>query len=336
MTDDEPVLLYPLRFDPIYEYRPWGGRRLATVLGGTLPGDGPVGEAWILSDRDDHPSRAANGRLKGQTIAQLLTRFQKPLMGKLSGKFRRFPLLLKFLDAREMVSVQVHPRDTDKDFLPPGESGKTEAWVVLEAEPVSRVCVGLKPGTAPGGLRRALAGGLVAGQLNCFTPRPGDGFFLPAGTVHTLGGGVVVFEVQQNSDVTFRLYDWERIDSVTGQPRLLQVEEGLACVDYSNAVTGPVDPIVEETAPVRRERLFECGQFGVWRVTADSPFFAGRENEPRVVVCLDGGGEIEQAASAWAFRKGEAWLLPAIAGACVFRPRGAATVLEIVLQAGQP
>ena len=116
------------------------------------------------------------------------------------------------------------------------------------AEPVSRVCVGLKPGTAPGGLRQALAGGLVAGQLNCFTPRPGDGFFLPAGTVHTLGGGVVVFEVQQNSDMTFRLYDWERIDSVTGQPRLLQVEEGLACVDYSNAVTGPVDPIVEETA----------------------------------------------------------------------------------------
>ena len=126
--------LYPLRFEPIYQYRLWGGRRLAELLTAPLPGDGPIGEAWILSDRDDHSSRVANGPLKGQTITQLLEQSREQLLGKLAQRFRRFPLLLKFLDAREMLSVQVHPADAQTDLLPAGETGKTEAWVVLEAE----------------------------------------------------------------------------------------------------------------------------------------------------------------------------------------------------------
>ena len=141
------MLLYPLRFEPIYQYRLWGGRRLAGVLTAPLPGEGPIGEAWVLSDRDDHPSRVADGPLKGRTIAQLLEQFPEYVMGKLAGRFRRFPLLLKFLDAREMLSVQVHPADTHTDLLPAGETGKTEAWVVLEAGPESRIYAGLKPGT---------------------------------------------------------------------------------------------------------------------------------------------------------------------------------------------
>src|SRR5208283_3025892 len=139
--------LYPLRFEPIYQYRLWGGRRLASLLTAPLPGDGPIGEAWILSDRDGHQSRLADGPLKGRTIAQLLEQFPQQVMGKLAGRFRRFPLLLKFLDAREMLSVQVHPADTRTDLLPAGETGKTEAWVVLEAGPKSRIYAGLKPGT---------------------------------------------------------------------------------------------------------------------------------------------------------------------------------------------
>ena len=104
--------LYPLRFEPIYQYRLWGGRHLADLLTAPLPGDGPIGEAWVLSDREDHPSRVADGPLKGQTIDQVLEQFPEQVMGKFAGRFRRFPLLLKFLDVREMLSVQVHPTDT--------------------------------------------------------------------------------------------------------------------------------------------------------------------------------------------------------------------------------
>src|ERR1700722_5991843 len=235
--------LYPLRFEPIYQYRVWGGRRLANLLGAPLPGDGPIGEAWILSDRDDHPSRVAHGSLKGQTIGQVLEQFPEQAMGKFAGHFRRFPLLLKFLDAREMLSVQVHPG---------GDTGKTEAWVVLEAGTKSRIYAGLKPGTTADGLRRSLANGTVADDVACFAPKPGDAVFLPAGTVHSLGDGVVVFEVQQNSDVTFRLYDWDRIDPITGQPRALQVDQALACIDFTDGPARPGGPVVGGARPGRR------------------------------------------------------------------------------------
>jgi hypothetical protein len=175
----------------------------------------------------------------------LLEQFPEQLMGKLAGRFRRFPLLLKFLDAREMLSVQVHPSDAHTDLLPPGETGKTEAWVVLEAGPKSRIYAGLKPGTTADDLRRALANGTVADHLACFTPKAGDGVFIPAGTVHSLGGGVVVFEVQQNSDVTFRLYDWNHVDAKTGQPRPLQVDQALACIDFAQVRAVLVTPVVE-------------------------------------------------------------------------------------------
>jgi mannose-6-phosphate isomerase len=144
MTKD--LSLYPLRFTPICQYRLWGGRRLADWLKTPLPADEPIGEAWILSDRDDYPSRVAEGPLKGRTIAQLMGRSPKSILGKLAPRFPRFPLLLKFLDVRDMLSVQVHPPDSKVDLIPTGETGKTEAWVILEAEPGSRVYAGLKPG----------------------------------------------------------------------------------------------------------------------------------------------------------------------------------------------
>ena len=170
-------LLYPLRFEPIYQYRLWGGRRLADLLTAPLPGDGPIGEAWVLSDRDDHPSHVADGPLKGRTIGQLLKQFPEQMLGKLAGRFPRFPLLLKFLDAREMLSVQVHPGDAHTDLLPVGETGKTEAWIVLEAGSKSRIYAGLKPGATAANLRQALTNGSVADELPWFIPQPGDGVF---------------------------------------------------------------------------------------------------------------------------------------------------------------
>jgi mannose-6-phosphate isomerase len=330
-----PVSLYPLRFEPIYQYRLWGGRRLAGLLTAPLPDAGPVGEAWILSDREDHPSRVANGPLQGQTLAQLLEQYQEQFMGEMAGRFRRFPLLLKFLDAREMLSVQVHPSDANTDLLPAGETGKTEAWVVLQAGPASRIYAGLKPGTTAGDLRRALTSGTVPDQLQCFTPKPGNGVFLPAGEVHTLGGDIVVFEVQQNSDVTFRLYDWSHVDAKTGLPRPLQVDQALACIDFGETQGALVTPVVEETAPVKCERLFQCEHFRLWRLSGLSPFTVGVPRVPRVLVCTDGEGKVEHNGTTYPVGKGDVWLLPAVVGPCPFQPCGAVTLLEIALPVAQ-
>jgi mannose-6-phosphate isomerase len=323
------TLLYPLRFGPIYEYRLWGGRRLAGLLDAPLPGGGPIGEAWVLSDRDDFQSRVADGSLKGCTISELLAQFPEQVMGKLAGRFHRFPLLLKFLDALEMLSVQVHPSDAHPDLLPAGETGKTEAWVVLEAGPKSRIYSGLKPGTTEVNLRHALTNGGVTDRLACFTPAPGDAVFTPAGTVHALGGDIVVFEVQQNSDVTFRLYDWNHVDATTGKPRTLQVDQALACIDFGERAGGLVTPVVEAATPVKRERLFHCQQFCLSRLQGDAPFPVGKPGAPRVLVCIAGTGQIEHGGATYAVRKGDVFLLPAVAGTCIFRPSGTVSVLEI-------
>jgi mannose-6-phosphate isomerase len=326
------MTLSPLRFEPIYQYRLWGGRRLADLLSAPLPGSGPIGEAWVLSDRDDHASRVACGPLKGRTIAQVMEQFPKQMMGALAGRFLRFPLLLKFLDAQEMLSVQVHPGDA---------TGKTEAWVVLEAGTKSRIYAGLKPGTTAVDLRHAIKNGTVPRDLACFTPKPGDGVFIPAGTVHALGGDVVVFEVQQNSDVTFRLYDWGHVDAKTGQARPLQVDQALACIDFAPGSAGLVQdglpsagrvtPVMEGTTPVECERLFHCNYFRLWRLSGQAPFTVGAANMPRVLVCLDGAGQIEYEGATFAAGRGDVILLPAVIGACAFRPRGAVSMLEIAI-----
>ena len=322
--------MYPLRFEPIYQYRLWGGRRLAELLTAPLPGDGPIGEAWLLSDRDDHPSKVADGPLKGSTIRQLLEQSPDQLLGNLAGRFRRFPVLLKFLDAHAKLSVQVHPEDGQRDYIPAGESGKSEGWVVLEAGPASRIYAGLKPGTTQDDLKRALASRAVADLLASFTPKVGDAVFVRAGTVHSLSG-LVVFEVQENSDVTFRLYDWDRVDPKTGKPRPLQVEQAVACIDFKQVAIGPVAPVVLEEAPVRRERLFHCAHFSVWRHTGQSPFTVGAAGTPRVLVCIAGEGELEHSGTNYPVGRGDVVLLPAEVGACSYRPHTPVTMLEVAL-----
>jgi mannose-6-phosphate isomerase len=326
------ISLYPLRFEPIFEYRLWGGRRLADLLSAPLPGDGPIGEAWLLSDRDDHLSKVAAGPLKGWTLRHLLQQAPEQLLGKLAGRFQRFPVLLKFLDAHDKLSVQVHPRDGQRDCIPAGESGKTEAWVVLKTGPAGRIFAGLKPGSTQDKLKQALASRAVVNMLASFTPRMGDAVFIKAGTVHSLNG-VVVFEVQENSDVSFRLYDWDRVDPKTGRPRLLQVEQALACVDFQQGAIQPVAPVVEETAPVERERLFRCEQFSVWRHIGQVPFTIGAAEAPRVVVCIDGAAHLEYGNALYAVGKGDVVLLPAVVGACACRPRGGVNLLEVALPA---
>ena len=323
--------LYPLRLNPIYQYRLWGGRRLSGLLSAPLPGEGPIGEAWVLSDRTDHQSLIANGPLKGQTLGQVMAQFREQLMGKLHSRFLRFPLLLKFLDAHEMLSVQVHPSDDPSELIPAGVKAKTEAWVVIDAEKGSQIYAGLKSGTTAGGLRKSLDDGTIADHLVGIAPKPGDAVFIPAGTVHTLGNDVVVFVVQQNSDVTFRLYDWGHIDPETKEPRPLQVDQAFACIAFGSSDSGLVAPRVETTTPVERERLFDCHAFLLWRLLGQDPFPVGERAEPHVLVCIAGEGQVMHNGTPYAVGKGDVWLLPAEAGECAFQPSGEVTLLEIAI-----
>jgi mannose-6-phosphate isomerase len=323
--------MYPLRFGPIYEYRLWGGRRLSNLLSEPLPGDGPIGEAWILSDRDDHMSHVTNEPFRGRSLGELWEQFPTELMGESSRIFPHFPLLLKFLDCQRMLSVPVHPTAANMDLVPAGATPKTEAWVVLEAEAESRIIAGLKPGTTPVNLLQAIATGKLADRLSSFTPKAGDAVFIPAGTVHTLGNNVVVFEIQQNSGVTFRLYDWGHVDAQTGKPRELQVDQAIACIDFKNGAAGRVSPTVEARTPVDRERLFNCDFFRLWRLHGESPFNVGAPGELRLLLCLEGAGQVEYNGSSYGVGKGEVWLLPAEVGDCAFHPQSVVNLLEIAI-----
>ena len=326
----DKIPLYPLRFKPIYQYRPWGGRRLSNLISTPLPGDEPIGEVWILSDRENHPSIVTNGPLKGRTIRQLLEQAPDQFLGKLAAHYARFPLLLKFLDVRGRLSVQVHPSDAHKELIPAGDTGKTEAWVVLEKGPDARVYAGLKPDTTADGLRQAVACWTVADQLASFAPQVGDGVFIRAGTVHSLRD-VVVFEVQENSDVTFRLYDWGNIDPKTGQMRPLQVEQAMECINFGQGVVGPVTPQINGLKPLPWERLINCDHFGVWRINSEFPFDVGATGTCRVLVGIGGRAEIEHDGINYPFTEGEVLLLPASIGECRCQPNGTVTLLEISL-----
>ncbi len=324
------IPLYPLQFDPICQYRLWGGRRLADLLTTPLPGDDPIGEAWLLSDRDDHASVISHGALQGSTLRELMQYRSEEILGKLASDFQRFPLLLKFLDVQRKLSVQVHPSDSERKYIPAGEEGKTEAWVVLETGKESRIYAGLKPWTTQHILRQALENGTVAEHLSSFVPMAGDSVLIPAGTVHSLSD-VVVFEVQENSDVTFRLYDWENIDPKTGALRPLQIDRALACIDMTQGDIQAVQPVVSALHPVLREQLIQCHHFGLWRYRGKLPFIVGAAETPRILVCIDGAGHLEHAGENHAITQGDVVLLPAVVGACLCHPHGVMSLLEISL-----
>lgn len=323
------MTLYPLRFEPIFKTNVWGGRRLPGFLGRTVPHDDPVGEAWVLSDVDGSLSRVADGPLAGRTLRDLLAADPRGLLGPAPAPHGRFPLLLKFIDARQELSVQVHPNDELAAELAPGQCGKTEAWVILDACPhTSKIYAGFGPGVTAEQFRAALAAGTVPQTLYSFTPRPGDCVFLEAGTVHAIGANVLLFEVQQTSDLTYRLYDWDRVDARTGRPRELHVEAGLRCADFRRGPCPPVGPAVELAGGVRREGLVSCRYFSLERRSGAVPFSVGRAGECRAVVGVAGAAVIEWQERAWPLNPGDVILLPAAVGAALCRPAGDVVVLE--------
>jgi mannose-6-phosphate isomerase len=323
------TILYPLFFKPIYQYRLWGGRRLEQVLTEPLP-EGPVGEAWILSDRADHASVVTSGLYEGYTLTQLFEQYPESIMGRLAGDFDRFPLLLKFLDAKEVLSVQVHPSDDQTQYIPKGDTGKTEAWVVLETGEDALIYSGLKRDTNEAALRQALKENKVADCLHSFAPKAGDGIFIHSGTVHTLAD-VVVFEVQENSDTTYRLYDWDRVDAKTGKPRELDVDKAIACIDFRLTEIGPVKTKTVETKPVIKEKLFDNEHFILWRTQTGAPFTAGAEDVPRILVCVGGKGEIVHDGANYPIKMGDTVLLPAEIDEVTCIPDGHINLLEIAI-----
>lgn len=309
--------LYPLRFVPILRSYLWGGRRLVDLFGKGDAGQAVVAESWEICDRGDDQSIVAYGPLAGRTLGEIAREFPGELYGDLAPP-TRFPLLFKFLDARQPLSVQVHPNDAQAARLDPPDLGKTEAWVVLAAEPGSVIYAGLKRGFDRAALAREVARGTTELCLHRIEPRVGDCIFLPAGTVHALGAGLVVAEIQQASDTTYRLFDWNRVGP-DGKPRALHVDEALAVIDDR---LGPVEPQrPQPTGEPGVERLVACDKFtlerrtlggsGLNRSTSDAPHVLRTNARPQIVAVLFGRLEIAGDPAPQPLHPGDTALIPA-------------------------
>lgn len=256
----------PLVFEPYFRPQVWGETRLRRLLGKSLPAGCRIGESWEISAHPHHVSRVAEGLWAGATLTELWSEHRSSLGGEALGSWPRFPLLLKWLDCHEPLSVQVHPNDEDARELLGEPNGKAEAWVVLHAEPGSRIFAGLKAGATRAEFLERLDCGTVADCLHSFEPRAGDCLLIEPGTVHAVGGGVVLAEVQQSSDATFRIFDWNRTTS-DGRPRKIHRDESLRCIRWDR---GPVTPLrrtsFQPDGPLDVEHLIQCDYFHLHRI----------------------------------------------------------------------
>jgi mannose-6-phosphate isomerase len=224
-------MLYPLTFKPMFKERVWGGRSLESLFGKALPPGRPIGESWEIADRPGEVSVIANGPLAGQDLRWLAAEHGAELFGPAGAPAGRFPLLIKILDAREKLSLQVHPPAEAAARL--GGEPKTELWYIVHAEPGAELFVGLKRGMTREAFEARLRAGTVAECFHRVRVSAGDAMFLPSGRVHAIGAGLVLFEIQQNSDTTYRVFDWNRV-GLDGQPRALHAAESLASINFAD------------------------------------------------------------------------------------------------------
>lgn len=224
--------LYPLAFTPYFKTVMWGGRKLETVFGRTLPDDhSPVGESWEICDRSEFSGQVVNGPLAGRTLRSLIEEYGSALLGAhVSGT--RFPLLVKILDARERLSLQVHPDEAACARLGGGAEPKTEMWYVIGTDPGAKIVAGTAPEASAETFWPKVNSADIEKQLRVYDAQAGDAFFIRAGCVHAIGGGNLILEVQQNSDTTYRISDWGRVGA-DGKPRALHVDQARECVDFS-------------------------------------------------------------------------------------------------------
>ncbi len=316
---------FPLRFVPQFYPMLWGGERLPGFVRTPTELSGPIGEAWMLSDVPGKESLVAGGPLDGVSLRDVLKRYPEEVLGDFIPADGRFPLLLKFLDTRRELSVQVHPNDEQAARLHgAGHRGKTEAWVILDAdEKTSQLYSGFRSGVTEKDFRKAIVAGTVPETLHAFTPKPGDCLFLQAGTVHAIGRDLLLFELQQTSDLTYRLYDWDRIDANTGKPRELHLERGLEC---SNFHAGPCDPVEPDwDSDEEAEYLVSCGYFELSRISKSVPFTLGFEGVCTAVAVVSGRGTL----AGEPIQTGDVLLLPSVLGAADVIPEGELTILEM-------
>ena len=321
------ALLYPLRFEPLFRRYLWGGRKLGTLLGKPIGEGNDYAESWEVVDRGADQSRVAAGPLAGTLLGDLVRDRGAELLGR-HHPLPVFPLLLKFLDCEKTLSVQVHPDDKMAARLNPPDLGKTEAWVVLTAEPGSFIYAGLKRGFDRAALEREVQRGTCDLCLHRFQPQPGDCLFLPAGTVHALGAGLMITEIQQSSDATFRLFDWNRVGP-DGMPRPLHVRQALEAIDYRR---GSVDPLLpKQTERPHVERLVTCEKFVLDRWRFDQAEMIGGDERFHLVVVLEGAVQVGGDPTAEPLEIGQSMLLPAGLGKCLLTPTKRATLLDIYL-----
>jgi len=294
--------VYPLKFQPIYKQRIWGGQKLREVFGKDIPPGEKIGESWELADLPDDKSVISNGELAGRTLGLVIKEYAKEIMGdeNFSGPF---PLLIKFLDAEDILSVQVHPDEQTCRRLGKGVP-KTECWYIISAEPEAVIYKGLKKGVSRDKFAEAIKKGTVADMLVKVPVEVGQCHFLPAGTAHSIGAGLLIAEIQTPSDTTYRVFDFNRIDD-TGKPRRLHIEEALESIRF--------DMSADELSVTTVGRLLDCDKFKI-----DKGHQAGNcelllsAGKMKTLIILSGFGTILSAdGNIVEFKSGDTLLVPA-------------------------
>jgi len=305
------AVLYPLTFQPIFKERIWGGRSLEQLYGKKLPHGNPIGESWEISDRPGNASVITNGSLAGKDLRWLMENHSVELLGSAHAQSGRFPLLIKILDAREKLSLQVHPPAHKAAAL--GGEPKSEMWYVADATPGAELYVGLKQGVTRAEFERKIHDGAVADCFHRVSVRSGDAMFLPSGRVHAIGAGLVLFEIQQNSDTTYRVFDWNRV-GLDGQPRELHVPQSLESIDFNDFEPTLVAGEVSTAPNLQIRRLVQNPLFTVELLnteTKDSIIWRGRRMQ--IIGVLKGTVSVATAGGEppVELRPGEFCLLPA-------------------------
>jgi mannose-6-phosphate isomerase len=319
--------LYPLTFEPELKDKIWGGRKLAEVLGKQLPPDTPIGESWEVHGG----SVVAGGPYKGRTLDDVRAELGAGLMGArlADPPGGVFPLLFKYIDASEYLSVQVHPDDAYARAHTGYPYGKTESWYVVHAEPGAQLVHGWKHATTPDEVAAAVRENRLEELLEYVPVSPGDVVLVPAGTVHAIGGGIVLGEIQQNSDTTYRLYDWGRV-GFDGKPRELHVEESLRTLYYGRTEPHKIRPTTLQADGATRRFRVVCRYFAVESVEGASEFELGRGLASfHLVSPLSGPVRLSWEGGETKLEKGRTALVPAGLDGCTVSADGPYTLLRM-------
>lgn len=248
-----------IRFQPIYQKRVWGGRRMETLYGRALPPTTSIGESWELVDREEAQSVIVSAAYQGKNLHELWLEEREKIFGTKAPAVERFPLLIKILDAHDKLSLQVHPTVHVAQELQ--SESKTEAWYFVETQPEAEICLGVKKCVTEALLSQAIANGSILDQLNCYHPKKGEVAFVPAGCLHAIGAGNLIVEVQQNADTTYRLHDWDRVDE-QGKSRMLHIKEAMQSIVWRGEEKLPrplteQEPLITTFFSLRQQKLSE-------------------------------------------------------------------------------